>query len=54
MLLKGKLVFRFPACSLANLATGGRALLAKMAIGARMFLGASLTARGIEEALILG
>ena len=54
MLLKGKLVLRLPACSLANLAAGGRALLAKMAIRARMFLGTSLTARGIEKALILG
>jgi len=54
LLSKGKLFFRFPASSFANLAARGRALLAEMTIRARMLLGASLTARGIEKALILG
>ena len=54
MLLQGKLVFRFPAGSFTNLAARGRALLAEVAIRARMFLGTSLTARGVEKTLILG
>jgi len=54
LLSKGKLVIRFPASPFANLTARGRALLAEMAIGARMFLGTSFTARGVEKALMLG
>ena len=54
LLSEGKLLFRFPARSFANLAARGRALLAEMAIRAGMFFGTSLTARGVEKALILG
>jgi hypothetical protein len=53
LLSKGKLIFRFPAGSFTDLTARRRALLAEMAIRARMFLGAFLTARGIEKALIL-
>jgi hypothetical protein len=52
LLSKGKLVFRFPACSFTHLAAGGRALLAEMAIGARMLLGSLSAARIEEKALI--
>jgi hypothetical protein len=54
LLLKGKLIFRFPASSFAHLAARGRALLTEMAIWARMFLRPSSAARLVEKTLILG
>ena len=53
LLLKGKVVLRFPASSFADLAARGRALLTEMAIRAGMFLGSSSAARLVEKALIL-
>lgn len=54
LLLKGKLVFRLTASSFTDLAARGRALLAEVAIRARMFLRTSSAARVVEKALILG
>jgi len=54
LLLKGQLILRFPASSFTDLTARGRALLTEMAIRARMFLGTSFAARGVEKALILG
>ena len=54
LLLKGKIALRFPASSFADLTARGRALLTEMAIRARMFLGTSFAARGVEKALVLG
>jgi len=54
LLLKGKLVLRFSASSFTDLAARGRALLTEMAIRARMFLGTSFAAGGVEKALVLG
>jgi hypothetical protein len=54
LLLKGKLVLRFPASFFTDLAARGRALLTEMAVRAGMFLGGSFTARVVEKSLILG